>query len=161
MDIRAGPPAPEMLTFTNISVLGFRFFQVFAPVRQAPYIADNFGNMASCPDGGQLPARSAAPGWACGGVLLFGASPLSTAPQNASQRGDCSGRYIQCVHPTARQIGRYLVSIRTTHSLKIIFISSVFLYLRQIFYGGSCFFGSFAIQLGKGDCHTLIQIVIN
>lgn len=36
---------------------GFRFFKVFAPVRQAPYIADNFGNIASCPDGGQLPAR--------------------------------------------------------------------------------------------------------
>ena len=41
-------------------------------MRQAPYIADNFGNMASCPDGEHLPALSAAPGWACGGVLLFG-----------------------------------------------------------------------------------------
>lgn len=57
VDIRAGPPAPEMLTFTNICVLDLRFFKVFAPVQQAPYIADNFGNMASCPDGGQLPAR--------------------------------------------------------------------------------------------------------
>ena len=66
-----------MLAFINISVLGFRFFQVFAPVRQAPYIADNFGNTASCPDGGQLPALSAAPGWPCGGVILFwGPFPL-------------------------------------------------------------------------------------
>lgn len=72
MDIRAGPPAPEMLTFTNISVLDLRFFKVFAPVRQAPYIADNFGNIASCPDGGHLPALSAAPGWACGGVYSSG-----------------------------------------------------------------------------------------
>lgn len=68
----AAPPAPEMLTFTNISVLDLRFFKVFAPVQQAPYIAEIIGNMASCPDGGQLPALSAAPGWACGGVLLFG-----------------------------------------------------------------------------------------
>lgn len=83
MDIRAGPPAPEMLTFTNISVLDLRFFKVFAPVRQAPYIADNFGNIASCPDGGQLPARyrvtkfpalSAAPRWPCGGVYSSGVS---------------------------------------------------------------------------------------
>ena len=41
-------------------------------MRQAPYSADNFGNMASRPDGGQLPALSAALGWAYGGVLLFG-----------------------------------------------------------------------------------------
>lgn len=51
-----------------------RFFKVFAPVRQAPYIADNFGNIASCPDGGQLPALSAAPGWACGGFYSSGVS---------------------------------------------------------------------------------------
>lgn len=49
-----------------------RLFEVFAPVRQAPYIADNFGNIASCPDGGHLPALSAAPGWACGGVYSSG-----------------------------------------------------------------------------------------
>lgn len=73
-----------MLAFINISVLGFRFFKVFAPVRQAPYIADNFGNIAGCPDGGQLSALSAAPGWACGGVSMWGAFVSNRAAKRSA-----------------------------------------------------------------------------
>lgn len=64
-----------------------RFFKVFAPVRQALYIADNFSNIASCPDGGQLPALSAAPGWACGGFYSSGVPFLSGVGLVASAVG--------------------------------------------------------------------------